>query len=303
MLELIRIRIANLLFPKGIAGPFMQENPVRAVNLSRFASNVGPVTRPANAPLTKANPKLHSPVNKPTDLSHKPITPVKVHRLQFFLADYPPHLSSFLINSFRFGFCIQFHDERNPFESPNLKSALENPQIVSLKLQKELEAGRIAGPFPSPPFKNVRSSPLGIVPKTVPSEFLLIQHLSYPKGLSVNDFIPQEFSSVQYATISDAIRVIKHFESGCFMAKTDIKSAFCIIPIHPTDFELLGMKWDNLFYYDRALLMGCSTSCSIFELFSTALEWIATSHLQAYAVLHILDDFFIYCSHARVLCL
>lgn len=75
------------------------------------------------------------------------------------------------------------------------------------------------------------------------------------------------------------------------MAKTDIKSAFRIIPIHPTDFELLGMKWDNLFYYDRALPMGCSTSCSIFELFSTALEWIATSHLQASAVLHILDDF------------
>ena len=37
--------------------------------------------------------------------------------------------------------------------------------------------------------------------------------------------------------------------------------------------------------------MGCSTSCSIFESFSTALEWIAISKLQASAVLHILDDF------------
>ena len=85
--------------------------------------------------------------------------------------------------------------------------------------------------------------------------------------------------------------MIKRFGSGCFMAKTDIKSAFRIIPIHPTDFELLGMKWDNLYYYDQALPMGCSTSCSIFESFSTALEWIATSHLRASAVLHILDDF------------
>jgi len=29
-----------------------------------------------------------------------------------------------------------------------------------------------------------------------------------------------------------------------FLPKKDINSAFCIIPIHPTDFELLGMKWD-----------------------------------------------------------
>lgn len=43
--------------------------------------------------------------------------------------------------------------------------------------------------------------------------------------------------------------------------------------------------------YDTALPMGCSTSCSIFEYFSTAFEWIAMSQLRAYAVLHILDDF------------
>lgn len=211
--------------------------------------------------------------------------------MEFFLADYPTHLSSTLLKGFRFGFSIQFYGERKPFESPNLKSALENPQIVSLKLKKELEAGRIAGPFTRPPFKNFRCSPLGIVPKKVPFEFRMIQHLSYPTGSSVNDSIPQEFSSVHYATISDAIRAIKRFGSGCFMAKTDIKSAFRIIPIHPADFELLGMKWDNCYYYDKALPMGCSTSCSIFESFSTALEWIAITKLQASAVLHILDDF------------
>ena len=131
----------------------MQEKPARAVNLSTFASNVVPVIQPANAHLTRANPKPHSPAKTLTGLSHKPTTPVNGHRLQFFLANYPPHLSSFLINGFRFGFSIQFHGERKPFESPNLKSALENPQIVSIKLQKELEAGRIAGPFTSPPFK------------------------------------------------------------------------------------------------------------------------------------------------------
>jgi len=42
--------------------------------------------------------------------------------------------------------------------------------------------------------------------------------------------------------------------------------------------------------------MGCSTSCSIFEAFSTALEWIATKVLGSQAIIHILDDFFIVAS-------
>ena len=169
--------------------------------------------------------------------------------------------------------------ERRPFESPNLKSAREQPHIVTAKINKERAAGRIAGPFPLPPFSNFRCSPLGIVPKKDPSEFRLIHHLSYPKGSSVNDYIPDEFASVRYASISDAISVIKTFGAGCFMAKTDIKSAFRIIPVHPKDHPLLGMKWDNQYYFDRALPMGCSSSCAIFEAFSSALEWLST-HLH-----------------------
>ena len=37
--------------------------------------------------------------------------------------------------------------------------------------------------------------------------------------------------------------------------------------------------------------MGCLSLCNIFETFSTVLEWIATTKLQASTVIHILDDF------------
>ncbi|PFX14401.1 hypothetical protein AWC38_SpisGene21445 [Stylophora pistillata] len=73
-------------------------------------------------------------------------------------------------------------------------------------------------------------------------------------GSSVNDHIPEEFSSVRYASISHAISVIKQLGAGCFMAKTDIKSAFRIIPFHPKDNSLLGMKWANQYYYDPYIL-------------------------------------------------
>ncbi|CAH3176987.1 unnamed protein product, partial [Porites lobata] len=90
--------------------------------------------------------------------------------------------------------------------------------------------------------------------------FRLIQHLSYSQGTSVNDNIPDAHSSVHYASISDAIAVLKSLGAGCFLAKTDIKSAFRIIPIHPSDFPLLGMKWDNQFFFDVCLPMGLAMS-------------------------------------------
>ena len=212
-------------------------------------------------------------------------------RLKFFLHGYDRALTNYLIDGFSFGFRVHFVGERLAYESPNLKSALDQPDLVKVKLSKECAAGRIVGPFTTPPFPNFRTSPLGIVPKKDPSEFRLIHHLSYPDGASVNDFIPDIYSTVKYASVGDACHSIKQLGRGCFMAKTDVKSAFRIVPIHPADYSLLGMKWEHLYYFDRTLPMGLSSSCSIFEAVSTALEWISIHHLGATSVLHILDDF------------
>ena len=136
-------------------------------------------------------------------------------------------LTLYLIDGFRFGFRVHFVGERLAYESPNLKSALEQPELVKAKLGKECDAGRIVGPFITPPFPNFRTSPLGIVPKKDPSEFRFIHHLSYPNGSSVNDF----YSTVKYyASVGDASKSIKRLGRGCFMAETDVKSTFRIVP-------------------------------------------------------------------------
>ena len=46
-----------------------------------------------------------------------------------------------------------------------------------------------------------------------------------------------------------------------------------------------------MYYFDRALAIGLSSSCAISESFNTALEWVSLNLLNASAVLHILDDF------------
>ena len=105
-------------------------------------------------------------------------------------------------------------------DAKNLISALENPAVVDAKIAKELDAGRLAGPFRTRPFYPFRISPLGVVPKKTPGEFRLIHHIH---------------TSVSYATIADAIRHMKAAGRGCYLAKTDVKNAFRIIPIRPLD--------------------------------------------------------------------
>ena len=129
----------------------------------------------------------------------------------------------------------------------------------------------------------------------------MIHHLSFPKGQSVNDGIPVEYSHVQYARIDDAIKLIKEVGQGCYLAQTDIKSAFRNIPIRPEDYPLLGMTWQEQFYFDKCMPMGCSSSCRTFEWFSTALEWVAQNKLGIQYILHILDDFLII-AHTAGLC-
>ena len=128
-----------------------------------FATSVAQNTLPHSVP--PANLK-HTPSKQAFQPSlHKPVTPVKVDRLNFLLSGYETSLRLYLVNGFTFGFRVGFHGERCTLHSPNLKSVLDQPQIVRTKLRKECEAGRICGPFICPPFPNFICSPLGIVPK------------------------------------------------------------------------------------------------------------------------------------------
>ena len=199
----------------------------------------------------------------------------------------------FLESGFTFGFPLHFDGPRCSQDAPNLLSAMQNPAAVNAKLSKELDAHRLAGPFSSPPFPVFRVSPLGLVPKKVEGEFRLIHHLSYPRGSSLNDGITVDYTSVAYATVEDAIGLIKSVGQNCFLAKTDVKNAFRLIPIRPADYDLLGIYWQGHYYYDRCMPMGCSSSCRTFEMFSTALERIAQKKLHIPYILHLLDDFLI----------
>ena len=156
-----------------------------------------------------------------------------------------------------------------------------------------MSLGRVAGPFFSPQLPNFQCHPICVVPKKHSTEWRTFYHLSYSPGDSVNDHIPKDNYSLQYVRVDDAISILKSLGPGAYMAKSDLKSAFCIMPIHPDDWNLLGIYWQSRYYVDLYLPFGLRSSPFLFNQISEALQWILKHNYGLGHVLHILDDFFI----------
>ena len=219
-------------------------------------------------------------------------SPVKVENLEIYLHDYPllEH-ASYLLSGFKFGFSLHYSGPRLPTDSKNLKSAIERPDILLQKIKKEIDAGRVAGPFKFRPIPTLRISPLGLVPKGKDGQFRVIHHLSYPENSSVNDFIDPKKCSVVYSNIDDAVDVIKLYGNKTLASKSDVRSAFRLLPISPIDFDLLGFKINQEFYFDKSLPFGASISCALFNKFASFLHWAVSVRQSEGAIVHYLDDF------------
>ena len=76
------------------------------------------------------------------------------------------------------------------------------------------------------------------------------------------------------------------------MAKVDIKSAFRLCPVYPSDHHLLGMKWKGQYFFDRVLPFGLRSAPFIFNCLAEAIEWAVRQEGVTHTY-HYLDDFFV----------
>ena len=116
-------------------------------------------------------------------------------------------------------------------------------------------------------------------------------HLSAPDGLSVNDGINKDEFSLHYVTVDDAVRIIHSHGPGCLLAKADLKHAFRICPVNKSDWPLLGIHWQGLFYVDKVLPFGLHSSPFLFNRLAEALAFIAYHNCHIKDLLHYLDDY------------
>lgn len=106
-------------------------------------------------------------------------------------------------------------------------------------LADELEKFRIAGPFKKTAIPEAHINRFGVIPKKHYHNWRLIFDLPHPMGFSINDEIPKYLCSLQYITVDTAIRHIITLGQGTLLAKLDVKSAFQLMPVHPTDRHLV----------------------------------------------------------------
>ena len=243
------------------------------------------------------------------------ITPVRVDVFEKLLRDsaYPDDEIDFLTQGFRNGFDIGYQGPENRKSlSDNIPFSVGNRVILWNKLMKEVKENRVTGPFDSIPFDSFIQSPIGLVPKASGDQTRLIFHLSFDfsekeEDKFLNHFTLAETCSVHYHDLYHAVevclRVFKQSQTQqkthphLFLAKSDLRSAFRILPLCHRSWPYLVMKAVNpsmgvtQFFVDKCLPFGASISCSHFQHFSNTLRHILEHVTARQQFTNYLDDF------------
>ena len=140
----------------------------------------------------------------------------------------------------------------------NHQSARAYPQHVETYLDKELRCGALMGPCNS---AGLQISPLMSREKRNSQSRRIIMDLSWPPGASVNDGIPKdtylgEPFKLTLPTVDDVVNLIREHGHGCYLYSQDLERAHRQLRSDPLDWPLLGLEWDNKYYFDVAVPFG-----------------------------------------------
>ena len=146
------------------------------------------------------------------------VTPIQVDKLQLELLNHPdPAKVAYGLNGLKEGFHVGFKPSITSLKSAsrNLQSASLHRSVIDKYLRTEVENGRVAGPFSSPPLLDLHISGFGVILKcNQEGKWRLILDLSSPTGNSVNDGILKDTFSVQYMQVDDIINAVRNWKGG-----------------------------------------------------------------------------------------
>ena len=221
-------------------------------------------------------------------------TPLKVKAWEWHLRALPDRdCANYLLKGLREGFRIGFDYQRGGCKSAksNMLSARQNPHVVDEYLQVERAKGRILGPVDAA-MHALQVNRFGVIPKGHNSgKWRFIVDLSHPEGASVNDGIDPSLCSLSYTSVDWAAKLVIAAGKGSLLAKVDLENAYRMVPVHPEDRLLLGMKWHDRHMVDSALPFELRSAPKLFNVVADCLQWIFRQ--RGIQVIHYLDDFLI----------
>ena len=197
----------------------------------------------------------------------------------------------YILRGIKYGLRIGFNRVQQLHLAPNRSSSHDHSELVTQHLDREVELKRMYKcPYGSKP-RWTHTSPIGIIPKkNKPNKWGLIIDLSSPKGLSVNDGIATDLSSLCYTSVDHLCSIILSVGKEAQLVKADIKEAYRMVPVHPDDQPLLAVQWTNRVFIDKALPFGLRSAPKIFSALADAIQWVLCHH-GITNLLHYLDDF------------
>ena len=156
-----------------------------------------------------------------------------------------------------------------PMNSVNVKSAVENGELLTDTIATWIKKGFVAGPFDSPPMPGFRANPLGVVTRN--GKIRPILNMSGPKGASFNDNVDRpKLERLHMGTAKNFCTALKLFGKDVVFSKFDIQDAYKLMPAKPEDFRLQGFSWLGKYFIEtRQSFGGVPSPCNFDRLNKT----------------------------------
>ena len=195
----------------------------------------------------------------------------------------------FVINCVSHGAYLQLHGDDDYIDAHLGKAkkfylpfTAKQKDAITNWLVEGVTEGYIAGPYDKNfvfPF-NLHISPLFVVPKPKLDEWRTIWHGSWKDEScfsSLNELIREEDKSVRYISsqeIAKMILVAIGDRKEAYLHGLDAHHAYYSVPLNPSEYKYMGMKWLNKVWVFQSLQMGLGSACRTYTRFADAIEFV-----------------------------
>ena len=234
----------------------------------------------------------------------KVVSPIKADVFEKHLADHPnPTYVNSVVRSLKNGFWPWADTSDPSFPTTYDGSGQCSPttskdkaEFIKQQSQDEMNLGRWSEPFGKKLLPGMHSFPISAVPKSTPGKFRLVGDQSRGPH-SLNSTIPKKSVKVKLDSIHDlgnrmlAVRK-KHPKRKICLWKSDVKSAYRQLPVHPLWQIKQAVPVDGQYHIDRCNTFGSRGGGWAWDRFISLVNWIGVEKKGISDLLGYVDDNF-----------